>query len=172
MWWNKGNGDIMGKLDEIELKIEKHKPVIFGILEANIGTDCHTPVIQMEEFELERDNLNTSQIRTRAAVYISCQIDYKRRLDLETSEIPMIWLEIKSKKSKPWLIMIGYRQWRTLGKNGGKKSGTMTAQITRLKLYERAILNAGKENKEIIITGDMNIDVTPWTNPSKPLTLY
>ena len=114
MWWNKGNSNFLNKMDKIQNMIIKHKPLVFGICEANMGAQCYAPALEIPGFSLERDNLYCSNIRTRTAAYISDKVLYKRRIDLEMKDIPMIWLEIVATKPKSWLLCIGYRQWRTL----------------------------------------------------------
>ena len=112
--WNKGNSDIHSKLDEIEYIIDKQDPKIFIIVEANISPECHIPSIEIDNFTLERDNLHKQNIRSRTAIYISNQVSYRRREDLEIEGVPIIWLEIKEGTTKSWLLMAGYRQWTTL----------------------------------------------------------
>ena len=52
MFWNKGNSDFFTKKDEIEIIIEKHRPLIFGILDnTNEETLCTSfgPVDQRDD---------------------------------------------------------------------------------------------------------------------------
>ena len=112
--WNKENGKFLSKKDEMEHLISKYKPFILAITEANISKDAHTPALQIEKYSLERYNLTLNGGITRTAVYISNIIDYKRRSDLEARNTPLIWIEIQTQGSKPWLAGIGYRQWRRL----------------------------------------------------------
>ena len=166
MWWNKGNSDIFNKMDEVELMIKKHNPKIFALMEANMSPECHSPALQIADFSLERDNLLNYNIRTRTAIYVSDSLSYKRRYDLEIPQLPFIWLEIKDSPSKSWLMMAGYRQWRTLGEKNRKGSHLMKAQLERFKKWTLSMEKAEQEGKEVVILGDLNIDVTPWTNPS------
>ena len=70
----------------------------------------------MEGFNFERKDraaltqgaLNTKR-GGRVVVYIADHINYKRRNDLESSEIESIWLEINLKNTKPFLISSVYR---------------------------------------------------------------
>ena len=159
-------------MDEIQLMIEIHKPAIFGLGEANIGVHCHPPALEIPGFILERDNLVANGIRTRTAAYISDKLTYKRRLDLECANTPLIWLEIFAAKPKSWLLALGYRQWRTLNKKKNVDSGSTSAQLERLSKWGDSWEKAGEEGKQIVIIGDLNIDVGPWSDPSAILTPY
>ena len=171
MWWNKGNADYFSKKYEIETMITKHQPKIFALLEANMSPESHKPGLEIEGYSLERDRLETQNIRTRTAIYIATEISYKRRDDLEIPDLPFIWIQINESKSKSWLILAGYRQWRTLTAKNKKTSETIQAQMIRFHKWCEKISLAEKEGKALVILGDLNIDVTPWTSQiMKPTT--
>ena len=50
MWWNKGNSDFSSKKDEIEVMIDKYKPAIFGILEANMGAQTYAATLEIQGY--------------------------------------------------------------------------------------------------------------------------
>ena len=52
MFWNKGNGEFSNKKDEIELKIAKYAPIIFGILEVNMAVNAYLPALQISGYSL------------------------------------------------------------------------------------------------------------------------
>ena len=172
MWWNKGNSNFNSKKDEVEHMIDKYNPAIFGIIEANMGVQCHAPSLEIPGYKLERDNLSKADIKTRTAAYILETISYKRRTDLEIDATPLIWLEIAATKAKSWLLAIGYRQWRTLK---GKKSATsmsMSAQLDRFSNWCNSWQKANSEGKPVFIIGDLNIDVSAWSKKSSEKTPY
>ena len=170
--WNKGNGHFLHRKDEVEMLAEKYKPTVIGITEANMKHDDYEPALQIDGFHLERDNLGATGIRTRAAVFISEELLYKRRPDLEALNTPLIWLEILSDIKKPWLIGVGYRQWRTLDNKDNKTSGSIKCQMERFNGWNQSIAKANAEMKPIVLMGDINIDVTPWLFPDKELSDY
>ena len=128
--WNKGNSQFLTKKDEIELIISKYNPGILAILEANVKNDIHLPALQINGYSLERDNLGSTGPRYRAVAYISNLLCYRRRYDLEEEGTPLIWLEVITNPSKPWLAGVGYRQWRILGEDK-TKSRSMKCQLER-----------------------------------------
>ena len=162
-------------MDEMLVIIETHKPAVFGIGEANIGVHSHAPALEISGYSLERDNLTANNIRNRTVAYISDKVSYKRRLDLEILCTPLIWIEINSVKPKSWLLAIGYGQWCTLESKKKKDkaiSRSIPAQVDRLNNWGKSFEKANNEGKQIVIVGDLNIDVEPWLFPMKTPTPY
>ena len=83
----------------------------------------------------------------------------------------MLWLEIFT-GVKPWLLFLGYRQWRTLNPKTAKTSGDDKKQMERLKKWQTSWTKAEQEDKPLLILGDMNIGVTTWLNPASTETAY
>ena len=55
--WNKGNSSYLAKKTDLENLIENHKPLLLGVIEANMGVNCHAPALIIDGYKLERDNL-------------------------------------------------------------------------------------------------------------------
>ena len=150
--------------------VEKYLPTIMGITEANMKNDAHVSALQIKGFYLERDNLGASGVSTRVAVFIAEELLYKRRSDLEIFNIPLVWLEILSNPKQPWLVAVGYRQWRSLDGEDKKESGTTKSQKDRFQLWNNSLTKAQAELKPVVLMGDINIDVTPWLHPDRQLS--
>ncbi|CAB3990292.1 Hypothetical predicted protein [Paramuricea clavata] len=82
------------------------------------------------------------------ALYIKDNILWRRRYDLETDDIESIWLEIFIAKSKSILIATFYRP----------PGSSVYVPNEFNKTFNDMLLNGTKENKEIIILGDFNVD--------------
>ena len=95
---------------------------------------------------------------SRTGLMISNSITYKRRLDLEDEITSTIWIEITIPKSKPLLIMAGYRQWTLLKEMNMGRKDHHTEQLTRLNILLSKWKKALNENKDTIIMMDDNID--------------
>ena len=164
----------MAKKPDIERMMEENKPLVFGVLEANIGSNSCLDILAVDGYILERDNLHLANSRNRAAVYINSQIKYSRRSDLEPADSPTIWIEINPQSANPYLVFIGYREWQSLvGKaKARKESGLMRQQLLRLATWGESWAKAEQEDKEMILLGDWNVDVRPWAHPTTPLTEY
>ena len=129
--WNKGNASFMTKKPDIEKLIEDHKPLMVGILEANMKHNICQDILAVDGYKLERDNLHLVKGRTRTAVYINQHLRYRRREDLEPDNSPTIWLEVNPQSAKPYLVFFGYREWRSLVAMDKNKSKQMKEQLIR-----------------------------------------
>jgi exonuclease III len=95
----------------------------------------------------------TSRTRTTGigggvAAYISDEIQWKRRNDLENKNIESIWIEIQPNYAKSFLICILYRppdSSKQLNHNFNKE-------------FDEMLSLASKECKETIILGDVNVN--------------
>ena len=168
--WNKGNSRFQAKKVDIEVILDKYKPLVMGILEANMGVNTLTSTLGIDGYLLERDNLIEEGCRTRTAVYISEKLDYRRRKDLEIKGSPAIWIELSPDSTKPWLLFVGYREWRSLIDKDKEKSLSMEQQMNRLDKWRKSWKKAEVEGKSMYIMGDLNIDVIPWIKPNQILT--
>ena len=92
---------------------------------------------------------------------------YKRRGDLESNDTSTIWVEIKLPQNKSFLIMGGYRQWRTPKKMGIKNSVSTENQIKRYRSILENWTKASLEGKDIIIMMDDNVDTLSNTEHNK-----
>ena len=172
MCWNKGNASFANRKDEVNVIIERWKPKIFGLLEANIEPSCHANSLNIDGYSIERDNLADEYLKSRAAVMICNSVNYRRRRDLEPSCSPAIWLEINPKTAKACLVFIGYREWRQLQAKNKKLNESMKQQLLRLESWAESWNKASNEGKSIIVLGDFNIDISTWVNPDIIPTLY
>ena len=172
LFWNKGNAAFWNKKDEIEIIINNHNPMCFGVLEANVEHDYHPPSLAIDGYKVELDNLWSGGKKGRAMVYVKDEADYIRRKDLEPPLSPAIWLEFEPGTQKAWLLFIGYREWRSLNSKDKKHSGSDQQQTERLATWEEPWNRAENEGKTMILAGDFNIDAGPWINPEIPLREY
>ena len=170
--WNKGNSSFARKKDEIEMLVNDHSPVALGILEANIEIDCHLPSIAIEGYSYELDNMCEDGVKTRAVMFIKDGTSYSRRRDLEPKCSPAIWLEIKDTPSKPYLLFMGYREWRSAKDDDKQLSGNKFNQMKRLNEWSMSWKRAEEEGKMLILMGDFNVDIMPWIDQADELTDY
>ena len=96
------------KLDEIKLLLNTSSKLdILGLCETFLDENTDDTILQTEGFKFEckdREALRQGTLDTKrggsVVVYIADHIKYKRRNDLESSEIESVWLEINLKKHK------------------------------------------------------------------------
>ena len=105
-------GKNMCKLSEIKAILtspENSYLHIFGLSETKLKSHKLTSCFDIDGFQEPFRKDNDSNGGGGIVVYVRNGIIAKRRLDLETNNIPCIWLEITVGKSKPFLIGNMYR---------------------------------------------------------------
>ena len=120
--WNKGNSLFKNKSEEIKILCKQHRPDIFSICEANLQHKSDIIKVEFPDFNHEVTKMSKQVDFSRSILLINKNIIYKWRGDLEANDTSTIWVEIKLPQHKPFLVMGGYRQWRTPAKMGIKNS--------------------------------------------------
>lgn len=80
------------------------------------------------------------------AAYCNNELNFKRRLDLECNSIEILWLEVFPYKSKRSLLMTGCYRFPSYKR-------------CEYDLFDKSMENVYLKNKEIILTGDSNLDL-------------
>ena len=97
------------KIKAILTSPENSSMHIFGLSETNIKSHKLTSCFNIDGFQEPFRKDNDSNGSGGIVVYVRNGINAKRRLDMETNNIPCIWLEITVGKSKPFFIGNMYR---------------------------------------------------------------
>ena len=102
---------LIPKLDEIRLLLNEHRSVnILGLCETFLNENTDDNVLSIDGFTFERRDRDDGRSGGGILVYVSNQISYKRRSDLETKNGPeTIWLEIINPSSKSIFVCSAYR---------------------------------------------------------------
>ena len=128
---NKGNSEINTKIDQLNNMIQVHNPDIFAINEINIKLSDTVTKNQFPGYTLEVDSLGKTNDRARTGVLIKNTITYKRRKDLEQHGSAIVWLQIKSKEKKQFLIQCIYRQFTKIGEPGSTFYNSAKSQMEK-----------------------------------------
>ena len=169
--WNKGPSFLENKRDDVETLIEKYHPHIFGLSEANLFSHHDVSQVQYQDYTLHTCPTihNPELLVSRVVVYTHNSLVVKVRPDLMDSSVSAVWLEVGLPKRKKILICNMCREWGYL-RQQDKSSHTIAAQLGRWKTllnnWEKALI----EDKEVIVTGDMNIDSLKWCRDDLPYT--
>ena len=95
--------------------------------------------------------------------FIKRNTPYKFREDLSSPDSSVMWVEIERENKKNVLVAGVYREWgyedRTQPKNR-----SIDQQKERLEIIISSLSKAFLERKEIIITGDINLEMNKWDN--------
>ena len=113
---------------------------------------------------IDNPNLNVS----RVCVYLHNSLVGKVRNDLMNDTFSSIWVEVGLPKKRKILIANVYREWGYLRQDNPAVSRDLSEQIKRwdtfLGQWERAL----EEDKEVIVTGDVNLNHLEWTKDDLP----
>ena len=134
--WNKGNSNFSTRRDDILITLDRLKPDIFSIHEANFSIKNDRKIIG---YKIESNNLIHGNDICRTVTLIKDGISYKRRYDLEDKYISSIWLQIFISKRVSILVCSYYRQWglpATLNVNGSNSTKSQ-CEISLLVLVSR-----------------------------------
>ena len=98
-------------MQDIQTLVEQHKPMIFGLGEANITADQDIKDVQLHDYNLHlASSIKNPSIRiARVAVYTHKRLVVRRREDLEDQETQAIFLECGLANQKKTVWLIGYR---------------------------------------------------------------
>ena len=138
------------KVDELKVLLPESKQVdVLGVCETFLNKSVDDKILHIDGYTFKRKDRDAcTAIDTKngggIVVYIHVNINYTRRIDLETSDIESIWLEFKLKNSKSFLFCSVYRP----PSSKSEWIDTFSLQIEKSLLL----------NNEIYIAGDLNID--------------
>ena len=162
---------MVNRMDDIKQMVNIFKPNMMTITEANITKFTHLPSIQIEGFCTEMDEIRELGKRSQVVVYISKELSYKRRKDLETPQIAVVWIELTTIKKKRILTCHGYREWNdqaAIDQNGKN----IEEQKQRLTMMMSGWEKAVAENKLLIVQGDWNVDMTMMSENEQQQTSH
>ena len=100
---------LLPKLDEMRLLLHENRTVnILGLCETFLNDHVDDNVLSIDGFNFERRDRDGGS-GGGILVYVSNQISYKRRTDLEIGGPETIWLEIMYPNTKSILVCSAYR---------------------------------------------------------------
>ena len=169
--WNKGPSHLENKKNEIQAIVNKYHPHILGLSEANFHSYHDRDKVQLPDYTLHTcPTLDNPELKvSRVVVYTHSSLVVKLRPDLMDHSISSIWMEIGLPGRSKILVCNTYREWQYLGQKDSS-SRTVAAQLTRWELFLQQWDLAIREDKEVIVTGDINIDSFKWCRDDLPST--
>ena len=170
--FNKGSSFLANGMHEIENIIIKHRPHLLGISESNFFRGHDYDNVQIENYKfitaktLENEDLKVS----RVCVYLHNSMVGKIREDLMDENFSSIWLEVGLPQKRKILVGNAYREWGFMRQVDPSVSRDLAAQKERWSIFLGQWERALAEDKEVIVTGDMNINHLEWTRDDLPAT--
>ena len=167
--WNKGSSFLENKMTEIEPNIQQHRPHIFGLSEANLFSQHGLNNVQLPDYTLHTcPTLSNNQLNvSRVVVYTHNSLVVKPRPDLMNNKISSIWLEVGLPRKRKILVCNTYREWGHL-RQEDKSSHSVPEQLERWKVFINQWEAAIREDKEVIVIGDININSLKWMKDDLP----
>ena len=150
---------LYNKLPDLTVFLNRPKPFhLFGLSETRLNSRVSDSAIAIPGYTVVRRDASVAG-ETGLAVYIhdSIQPFVTRRLDLESSHVECIWLELKPSPQSP-SVMVGF-----LYRNPA-------AGFDWYDDFKENLDNVGKRNSNFLLTGDFNIDMLK-PHPSWDATL-
>jgi hypothetical protein len=161
--WNKGRKKLNTYIDSLEVLIAAEKPDILCVSESMLGIDDDPEDVRIDGYDCEHASTGDEVGLSRNCIYICKTLVYVRRNDLEESPISTVWIELTIPGESNILIMGGYRQFQ-LPNQITKISLSYSHQAARWAKYLKQWDTALKEQKEVIVCADDNIDSTHWSS--------
>ena len=167
--WNKASSFLANKKDELAIIIDKYKPHVFGLSEANFFDNHDQDAVQFPDYTLHTcpTLLNPDLKVSRVVVYTHKTLIVKPRPDLMNDRISAIWLELGLPNQRKILVCNVYREWGYLNQID-RNSHSRAAQLERWEALISKWEEALAEEKEVILLGDINIDSLKWMRDDLP----
>ena len=164
-YFNKGNSLLHNRILEVENIISQYRPHVLGISELNFFKEHNYDDVQIANYKLitaktlENPELNVS----RVGVYLHNSMVGSVRRDLMNNTFSSIWIEVGLPNKRKILICNVYREWGYMRQQDPAVSRDITEQMSRWDTFLTQWENALDEGKEVIVTGDININHLDWT---------
>ena len=123
------------------------KTHIFSLSETHIDNSTPTQLFETRGYTFTNKNRDVGT-HGGITIYIKDVIPFIRRTDLEVNELQCIWLEINFPNTKSFLFSVWYRPPST--------SKFLPTNFN--ELLRNSLIKVSSENKEMILTGDFNIN--------------
>lgn len=140
---------LAGKIDSLRLSMADRPFDFLGISESNLKSSSESSNFEMPGYTIERKD-GTSSTTHGILLYISENLTYNRRYDLERDGSDVLWCELKLPKSKSILLCYVYR--------------SPNSNAAHQDLICEQIQAALELNLETIILGDINHDLVKTRN--------
>jgi len=152
--WNKGNALFYNKFNDILSIIEKNRPKIMSISEANYN---NLDKLRIEDYNIKYTDMGVGYSISRQILLIHNSLQYKRRRDLEEKYLSIIICQVKINKNSHLNIIGHYRQWQLPREiqNNAQQYNTQEFRYTKTIEIFNNILD---DRHDTVIIGDDNID--------------
>ena len=140
------------KLDEIKILLhEQNNLDIFCVGETFLNDQYSDSELTIQNYNFIRKDQQSHG--GGLIIYYKTNLACIHRVDLESNNVEMLWLEIRNNRQRPFLLCYVYRP--------PSATSDWTDQV------EQSLDEANTENKEIILLGDLNFNILNKTGHVK-----
>lgn len=134
-----------GKIDELRCLLGGNPIDVLCLAETRLDEYISNNDVEIENYNLLRNDRDRNGGGVAAYVNKKVSLSQKIRNDLMPSELELLVLELKHSKARPILLLIWYRP--------------PESKMDKFDFMEHVLHTAEKENKDIILIGDINCDI-------------
>ena len=168
--WNMGSKLFQNKLDMIQELVDREKPEMLYISEANLKIEIYENPheIKIENYDLIIPKTMTRYKHARLILLIKEGLKYEIMYEIMTDSVPSIWIRPIMAGTKKTFIGGTYRQHNIIFQNPDENHDSIQAQETRwdqFLLQWEAMAARGK----VLVIGDLNLDMVRWMYPEPHL---
>ena len=143
---------LKGKLLLLSLFILKHSIKMFTVSETFMNDSIPSSFVNIPGYNFERKDRGSAE--GGVGFFVKNNIVYRRRNDLQTQDIKLLCLEIMSQNSKSIITCVLSRP----------PNSSKHLSKSFLETFDKQLSNIIRENKEVIIVGDINFNYLDQSN--------
>ena len=162
---------LYNKMSEVRSLVQKEKPHILGISEAELKKNNHDiRSLKLPGYDLLLPQSWEKDGRARVCVYVKKSLQYEQLQNLQDSDIQTVWLRAGFKNTRKMYFSHLYREHTsTLGSSIASQRKALEKILAQ---WDNAVVHdSPSKPNEVHIMGDMNLDSmnNRWVQPDYPL---
>ena len=161
--WNMGSKHWSKKKLEMEAVIQKYKPDIFSISEANMLVDLPDFEKNLVGYQVHTPPVPREHKMIRIVLLVKDGLTVEILNNFMDPKIAAIWCKIGSRGRKPMTICMAYREHQYILVENDNNSLSPACQLARWRCFIN-IWKQAAANTDVIVMGDLNIDFAKWNN--------
>ena len=167
--WNLGSRGFARKRDDIQHMVDKLKPDIAAISEANLSMNIgdHMNLILGYNILTTKDAVTNGF--SRLVVLVREGTRYELLDNVMDHGTAAIWMKIPLRGRRPLTIGCIYQEHQLIHLPNLTESGSEASQVRRWRMILQQWIQASNSNDTVVV-GDLNLDVVKWLNPDQGIT--
>ena len=164
--WNMGSKFWVRKKLEIEATLQRYKPQIMIISEANLLLNLTEQERNIPGYKILTPTVPADHKIVRIVALVEETLECKLIPEYMNPSIASIWLKVTNKGKKPLVVGGYYRQHQYILMEEENDSNTDQKQLERLSKFVQVWTRAARKY-EVAVIGDLNLDFARWASPEQ-----